>query len=121
MEVMVEICCGSYEDAWNAYQGGAQRIELNSALYLGGLTPTIGSLLMTKKNTNLKVISMVRPRGGGFCYSDKEFENIKQDVILLLEHGSDGLAFGFLNHDQTIDLEKTKEIVTIIKKHNKEA
>ena len=37
MDRMIEICCGSYEDAINAYRGGAKRIELNSALYLGGL------------------------------------------------------------------------------------
>ncbi|MFR4441159.1 MAG: copper homeostasis protein CutC, partial [Hungatella sp.] len=60
---MVEICCGSYEDALAAWNGGAERIELNSALYLGGLTPTVGSLCLTKANTGLKVISMVRPRG----------------------------------------------------------
>ena len=39
---MVEICCGSYEDALAAWHGGAGRIELNSALYQGGLTPTVG-------------------------------------------------------------------------------
>ena len=38
----VEICCGSYQDCLNAYHGGADRIELNSALFLGGLTPSIG-------------------------------------------------------------------------------
>ena len=56
MERLVEICCGSYEDALNAYKGKAKRIELNSALYLGGLTPSLASLKLTKKNTNLKVI-----------------------------------------------------------------
>ena len=51
---MIEICCGSYEDALNAYYGGAKRIELNSALHLGGLTPSIGSLKLTTNTTNLK-------------------------------------------------------------------
>ena len=44
MEKVVEICCGGYEDALAAYRGGAKRIELNSALYLGGLTPSVGTL-----------------------------------------------------------------------------
>lgn len=49
MERLVEICCGSYEDALNAYYGRAKRIELNSALHLGGLTPSIASLKLTKR------------------------------------------------------------------------
>ena len=60
MERIVEICCGSYEDALNAYHGGAKRIELNSALHLGGLTPSLASLKLTKKNTNLKVIPIAK-------------------------------------------------------------
>ena len=48
MDRVIEICCGSYYDALMAYKGGAKRIELNSALYLGGLTPTLASLIMTK-------------------------------------------------------------------------
>ena len=35
----VEICCGSYYDTLQAWKGGAKRVELNSALHLGGLTP----------------------------------------------------------------------------------
>ena len=62
MERMIEVCCGSYEDALASYKGGAKRIELNSALYLGGLTPTLASLMLAKKHTDLKVITMVRPR-----------------------------------------------------------
>lgn len=68
MRKIIEICCGSYEDALAAYRGGAKRIELNSALHLGGLTPSLGALLLTKEHTDLKVIAMVRPRGAGFHY-----------------------------------------------------
>ena len=76
MERMIEVCCGSYDDALASARGGASRIELNSALYLGGLTPSLASLILTKKNTNLKVITMVRPRGAGFCYTDEEFDGV---------------------------------------------
>ena len=85
MEKIVEICCGSYEDALAAYRGGAKRIELNSALYLGGLTPSLGTLLLAKKNTDLKIIAMVRPRGAGFCYSGDDFAVMKADAELLLD------------------------------------
>lgn len=99
MERIIEICCGSYEDALAAYRGGAKRIELNSALYLGGLTPSLGSLILTKKNTDLKVITMVRPRGAGFCYSEADFETMKMDARLLMENGADGVAFGCLDEE----------------------
>ena len=103
MERIIEICCGSYEDALNAYYGRAKRIELNSALHLGGLTPSIASLKLTKKNTNLKIITMIRPRGAGFCYNDIEFEVMKEDARCMLENKADGIAFGCLNQDGSIN------------------
>ena len=121
MEKIVEICCGSYEDALAAYKGGATRIELNSALYLGGLTPSLGALLLTKQNTGLKIIAMVRPRGAGFCYSDADFAVMKADAELLLENGADGIAFGCLNGDGELEESQTKEMVEVIKKHHGEA
>lgn len=120
MEKIIEVCCGSYDDALASYRGGAKRIELNSALYLGGLTPSLASLILTKKNTDLKVITMVRPRAAGFCYTNEEFETMKLDVTLMLENGADGIAFGCLTSDSEIDVKQTKEIVDIIKSFNKE-
>ena len=120
MEKIIEVCCGSYDDALASYRGGAKRIELNSALYLGGLTPSLASLILTKKNTDLKVIAMVRPRAAGFCYTNEEFETMKLDVTLMLENGADGIAFGCLTSESEIDVKQTKEIVDIIKSFNKE-
>ena len=121
MEKVAEICCGGYEDALAAYHGGAKRIELNSALYLGGLTPSLGTLILTKKNTDLKVIAMVRPRGAGFCYSAADFEVMKADAELLLQNGADGIAFGCLNENGEIEENQTREMTGIIKKHHGEA
>lgn len=118
---MIEICCGSYEDAMNAYLGKANQVELNSALHLGGLTPSIGSLKLTKKNTDIKVICMVRPRGAGFCYNEIEFVQMIEDARVLLENGADGLAFGFLKQDNTIDIDRTRIMVNLVKEYNKEA
>lgn len=120
MNKIIEICCGSYEDALAAYHGGAKRIELNSALHLGGLTPTLGSLCLVKQNTDLKVIAMVRPRGAGFCYSKADFETMKMDAQILMENGADGIAFGCLDEHGNIHIEQTKEIISIIKKYQGE-
>ncbi|MEG0273497.1 MAG: copper homeostasis protein CutC, partial [Longicatena sp.] len=68
MDIQVEICCGSYYDALQAQAGGAKRIELNSALHMGGLTPSVATLRLVKQHTDLSVITMIRPRGAGFHY-----------------------------------------------------
>lgn len=121
MNKQIEICCGSYYDALQSYKGGANRIELNSSLHLGGLTPSLASLIMTKQNTNLKVICMVRPRGGGFAYNKEDIEVIFEDAKILMENGADGLAFGFLKEDATLDIELTKNMVDLIHKYEGEA
>ena len=119
--ITLEVCCGSYEDCMNAYKGHAKRVELNSSLFLGGITPSLGSLILTKKNTDLEVICMVRPRGAGFWYTEVEYESMLLDAKLLLENGADGLAFGFLHEDKTVDIERTKEFVDLIHSYNKQA
>ncbi len=116
----IEICTGSYLDGLNAYKGKAKRIELNSALHLGGLTPTIASLKLLKQDTDLEIICMVRPRAGGFNYTDNEFRQMCLEAKLLLENGADGIAFGILNNEFQID-DRNKELLSIIKKYNKEA
>lgn len=119
--VKVEVCCGSYEDAVNAYDGGADRIELNSALHLGGLTPTTATLKLVKEKVSIPVCCMVRPRGAGFIYSEKEVEVIFAEANELLENGADGIVFGFLNKDFEIDYNLTKKMVNLIHSYHKEA
>lgn len=119
---IVEICCGSFYDALQAAKGGAERIELNSALMLGGLTPSTATLKLVKQNIpDLKVIAMVRPRGAGFCYSEEEFQVMEAECIELLEAGADGIAFGCLQADGTLDIEKNNRLLSLIKMYNREA
>lgn len=117
----LEICCGSYEDALNAYKGNADRIELNSALHLGGLTPSLATFKLAKQVINIPIICMIRPRGAGFKYTKYEIETMFEDAKIFLENGVDGLAFGFLNDDYSIDIENTKKMVDLIHSYNKEA
>jgi copper homeostasis protein len=108
--ILLEICCGSAEDALEAAAGGADRVELCSALFLGGLTPSLGSLLQVKAQTKIPVIAMNRPRQAGFCYSQTEFAVMERDAEIFVEHGADGIVFGILNGDGTVDIERTRSI-----------
>lgn len=119
---MLEVCCGSYYDALQAYRGGAKRIELNSALNLGGLTPSIATLEMVKQDCKgLKVIAMVRPRGAGFYYSQEDFRVMEEECRMLLEHGADGIAFGCLNEDAALNIEQNCRLIALIHNGGKEA
>lgn len=120
-QVIIEICAGSLQDCLCAWDMGIQRVELNSDLSAGGLTPSLGTLIQVKKRTGLKVICMVRPRPGGFCYDDTETEVMMEDARLLLENGADGIAFGFLNEDKSIDPTKTKAMSDLIQSFQKES
>ena len=110
---LLEVCCGSVEDVLQAEKGGADRVELNSCLFHGGLTPSIGELIAAKKLSHLPIMTMVRPRQGGFMYTDAEYQTALADAEALLEHGADGLVFGFLNADGTLDAKRTRELARL--------
>lgn len=115
--MLLEICCGSIDDAIQAERGGADRIELCSALFLGGLTPSLGTVQEAKARLKIPVIVMVRPRGGGFCYTDAEFATMERDAHLAVEHGADGVVTGVLRGNGEIDVERTRRIRQIIGDH----
>lgn len=109
-DILLEICCGSMEDVVAAEQGGAHRVELCSALFLGGLTPSLGTLIETKKRSNIPIMAMVRPRAGGFCYSAGDLEVMEQDAHMFVQNGADGIVFGILNEDGSIDVQRSRRI-----------
>ena len=111
--ILIEVCCGSVDDAVEAERGGADRIELNSAIFLGGLTPSLGSIIEVKNRLNIPVMVMIRPRAGGFCYSQLELEVMLHDAKLAVEHGADGLVFGILTPDGSVDTERCRRIIEL--------
>jgi len=113
-EILIEVCCGSTDDAVEAERGGADRVELNSSLFFGGLTPSLGSVIEAKKRLSIPVIVMIRPRGGGFCYTEAEMEVMCHDARLAVEHGADGLVFGILTPEGSIDTDRCRQIVELI-------
>lgn len=114
MRPVIEICLENAQSVLSAQNGGADRVELCSDLFEGGLTPTLGTFRTARKMADkIKINVMIRPRGGDFCYSDSEFQVMKEDLHIFKEEGADGLVFGILNSNGTIDAERTAQLIEL--------
>ncbi|MEL7497248.1 MAG: copper homeostasis protein CutC [Planctomycetota bacterium] len=109
--MLVEVCVDSVAAAVAAERAGANRIELNSALELDGLTPSMGLIQRTRNQVSLPVICMVRCRSGGFAYSTDEWLTMLDEIQWLHKCGADGFAFGALDESGGIDVNKCQEFV----------
>lgn len=110
---LIEVCVDSLESSVIAINSGADRLELNSAIAVGGLTPSIKLLSQVKNVTSQPVICMIRSRIGNFSYSSAEFEQMLDDASNLINAGADGLAFGFVQLDGQIDKRQTEKFVEL--------
>ena len=120
--IKIEVCANSVQDCLVAQNEGADRIELISASYLGGLTPTTTVLDIAIENgVKIPIMAMVRPRGGGFCYSEIEKEQMFREARELLKHGAKGIVFGFLTEDRKIDWEETEKMINLCKSFEAES
>jgi copper homeostasis protein len=109
--ILIEACVNSVESAVEAQKGGALRVELCDNMYEGGTTPSSGAILTARKLLEIDLFTMIRPRGGDFCYSDTEYEIMKHDVSIAKELGVDGIVFGILSPDGSVDMERCHRIV----------
>lgn len=110
---MVEICCFSLESAIIAQEAGAKRVELCGGMFEGGTTPSAGLIKRVRACLAIQLYVMIRPRGGDFCYSKTEFEVMQEDIELAKSLGADGVVFGILNPDGSIDKVRTKILVDL--------
>lgn len=123
----LEICVDSYESLVRAIKCGADRIELCSALSLGGMSPSFGLLSLAGKILReaegrstggvkkCEIFVMIRPRAGDFCYSEHEFSVMLEEVGLAKKLGFDGIVTGILHTDGAVDSERMAEIVSAAK------
>lgn len=109
---MVEVCANGVESCLAAQEGGADRVELCAGIPEGGTTPSYGEIQVARRvltSTRLHVI--IRPRGGDFLYSDLEVERMAADIAVCRELGVDGVVFGCLKADGTLDMDKNRYLM----------
>ncbi len=99
----LEICIETISSAIAAKDGGADRIEVCSALGVGGVTPSLGLVEQCVALGSIGVMAMVRPHGGDFCYSADEVSAMCRDIRQFKEEGVQGVVFGALTPEGKID------------------
>jgi copper homeostasis protein len=109
--ILVEACVDSVASSIAAERGGARRLELCDALFDGGTTPSAGMIAACKAAVSIPVFVMIRPRGGGFVYSDAERDVMRRDVVVARELGADGVVIGGLRRDGHVDLALVRFLV----------
>lgn len=98
----IEICINAVEGAIIAEKYGAKRVELCSALSVGGLTPSYGLIKLCVEKTLVEVHVIIRPKEGGFVYNSQDIELMKIDISEAKRAGAKGVVFGVLTAENTI-------------------
>ena len=111
MGKVLEICIDSLASAKAAIAGGADRIELCSALLAGGLTPYTQLLRQIKAESDIPVRCLMRPRPGDFLYTEEELEMMRCQIVELREAGADGFVIGCLTAQGDLDQEAMKPLI----------
>ncbi|GLQ55774.1 copper homeostasis protein CutC [Devosia nitrariae] len=110
--ILLEICVADVESLDAAIEGGADRIELCSALELGGLTPSPG-LMRRAAQAPIPVYAMIRPRAGDFVFDAREAEIMLADITAAGEAGLAGVVLGASQPDGTLDADLLARLTTV--------
>ena len=103
----------SVESALAAERGGAGRLELCDALFDGGTTPSAGMIAACRDRVAIPLFVIIRPRGGGFVYSEPELDVMRRDIVAARGLGADGVVIGVLRRDGRIDEDQTRSLVGV--------
>jgi copper homeostasis protein len=110
-KIVFELCTENIEACLAAHAGGADRIELCSALDEGGLTPSHGLIREAVRRSGLPVHVLLRPRSGDFVYTAAELDVMREDLRHVCSLGASGIVLGLMRADGTVELERTRELV----------
>jgi len=110
-KINLEICLDNLTDAKAAEKAGVDRIELCSALEIGGLTPSQGLIAACSQKLEIGVHVMIRPRRGDFLYHEDEFQIMLRDIALAREAGAGGIVTGLLLPDASVDTDRMVQVM----------
>ena len=109
--MILEVCIDSLASARAAIAGGANRLELCGALALGGLTPYTELLRQIRRESDIVIRCLMRPRAGDFLYSPEEILMMAAQIRELKESGADGFVIGCLTPEGDLDKEAMKPLI----------
>lgn len=112
--MIYEFCAENVTLLEKAMQAGARRIELCDNLAVGGTTPSYGvtkAAVELAANYDTTIMTMIRPRGGDFVYTDLEIAIMLEDIRLTAQAGSQGVVFGTLTADKKLDKPNLEKLI----------
>ena len=116
--MIYEFCAENVTLLEKAMQAGARRIELCDNLTVGGTTPSYGvtkAAIELAANYDTTIMTMIRPRGGDFVYTDLEIAIMLEDIRLTAQAGSQGVVFGTLTADKKLDKANLEKLIAASK------
>lgn len=121
--MLKEACVENFYNIPHVIKAGADRVELNNDLALGGTTPSYGVIKKSvtyADNFKIPVVIMIRPRGGDFVYSENEIGIMADDIEASAKLGAQGVAFGCLTTNNQINRIQMKHLITLARSLNVE-
>ena len=116
--MIYEFCAENVTLLEKAMQAGARRIELCDNLAVGGTTPSYGvtkAAVELAANYDTTIMTMIRPRGGDFAYTNLEIAIMLEDIRLTAQAGSQGVVFGTLTADKKLDKPNLEKLIAASK------
>lgn len=133
MSRRIEVCVFSLEDALVAALAGADRLEVCVNYDLGGVSmplEDLAELAHKLKEANfinaqgkIRAVVMCRPRGGDFCYSEGEFDELCLYAEKAASMGFEAIVSGMLRTivgNWELDIQRLSKVLAVCKKHNLE-
>lgn len=111
-----EVCVENFTNVPLMIERGADRIELNNDLSVGGTTPSFGVIKKTVEYAHkhdVPVIVMIRPRGGNFVYNEDELEIMINDIQICSLLNVDGVTFGCLTREKHLDKRAMNRLLSV--------